>query len=547
MNHLAFRSLIISVFSIFMTIPAFGAEGQQPLSSETGEISSRGLSIGGCEITYNNMLPDFDRLKNCVAGQIDKIKDDAKDTVDAANRKAQNLQAEINTLKSSPQLARLQSEIKTLDAVRRMQLEPLFSCLATTGQGSADFPQLVNRFIASPAEFSNWLMTGMMAQWEQHFSEIMAEQLQLLRTPSKAVMQPAPLIDSTFRTMEKLIKKDPAAACLWQFTGPQLTPLRNTALQLAQNTMSQGRRIFDSKIFPILTTSINQQLSAVLMAALSLPPSSVSSDIRPRGIESTSGNQQESIEGTIASRGMEGEDAKKLLGSLVPELGEIKRLVQGVLAEHLLNPKELVTASGQLRNLSMSLATPGSSDVHLQALRRSLDPNSEWTEALYIDIGMEILRLVGNRYIESDEIGGGGFLIGKAVATLNIGEVTVGGVVQSAAGLVPEAGSFAAFLVREGPDAVFQMTIPDLITKTAKGSFQFGYNILIDEAKKALKQGRPYDTIKQQVGLFALLLPYLPSKQQVVRLADTHTQDVKAALVLYNENVIRLAEAAARR
>lgn len=542
------RHLIALSVTAFLNGNVLAAETEPAAPSSTEEISERGLSIAGCEITYKNMVPDLDKLKNCITGRIDKIKDDASDAKDAANKQVQNLQSELNNLKNNPLLAKAQSEIKTLQAVKRLQLESLFSCLASTGQGSADVPQLVNRFVANPAEFMNWFLTGLMAQWEQHFNDIMAEQLQLLRNPSSATLPPPQLVDMTLRSVEKLIKKDPAAACLWQFTAPQMTPLRNMSVQLSQNMLNQGKRIFDAKVAPVLLAGVNQQLAAVLNAAVSLPaPSSGIGQIRPRSLEGGQEPAPDSPEETVSSRAVGDDAAKKLAGSLLPELSEIKTLTQGVLAEHLLNPQELLAASGRVQNLSQALTVSGSRDAQLQALRVALDPNSDWTEALYIDIGMEILRLVGDRYIESEEVGGGGFLIGKAIGTLNIGEVTVGGVVQSAAGLVPEAGSVVAFVVREGPDAVFQLTIPDLLKKTTKAMLHFAYGTFIDEAKKAMKQGRPYDTIKQQVGLFAALLPYLPSKQQMMFLADTHTKDVKAALTQYNRSVLQLAETAARR
>lgn len=215
-----------------------------------------------------------------------------------------------------------------------------------------------------------------------------------------------------------------------------------------------------------------------------------------------------------------------------------------VLADQLLNPRELYNAAAQVESLTKSLGNPSQRQQALEAVRTALDPNSPWTESLYIDIGMEILRVVGKNYIDSELPGGGSFLIRSAVELLDFGEQTVGTVVQSAAGLVPEVGGIVSGIAKITPDVIWKLTINNIIVGSVKGGAHYAYGKVIDEAKQALKNNQTYATFQRHAGPLSALLRYLPSKQQIIILASTHTEDTRKALERYNRSVVQLAEAA---
>ena len=231
---------------------------------------------------------------------------------------------------------------------------------------------------------------------------------------------------------------------------------------------------------------------------------------------------------------------------MVPGLGDIIDIKNAVLADQLLNPRDLYAAATQIEFLTKSLNNPTQRGQALNAVRTALDPNSPWTESLYIDIGMEILRVVGKNYLDSELPGGGSFLIRSAVEVLDFGEQTVGTVVQSVAGLVPEAGGIVSGLAKVTPDVIWKLAINNIIVGSVKGGAHYAYGKVIDEAKNALKTGKPYAAIQQHAGPLSALLRYLPSKQQIILLASTHTEDTRKALEQYNRSVMQLAEAATR-
>jgi len=96
------------------------------------------------------------------------------------------------------------------------------------------------------------------------------------------------------------------------------------------------------------------------------------------------------------------------------------------------------------------------------------------------------------------------------------------------------------------PDVIWKLAINNIIVGSVKGGAHFAYGKVIDEAKNALKTGKPYAAIQQHAGPLSALLRYLPSKQQIVLLASTHTEDTRKALERYNRSVMQLAEAAAQ-
>lgn len=460
------------------------------------------------------------------------------------------IQTQVNNLKNNPMVAQLESEIQTLEAVRKLNLDPLFTCLRQqSGQGAANVPQLVQRFATSPPAFANWLFQEVMQEWERSFGEIMAEQLQTLRNPSRTAPQGPEVIAMAFRSLEKLANKGPGGRCLMQFVRPHLQAIQATSGQLQQTIQAQGQRMFDNQVAPILYGSLSKQIGDLVSAALTLTPQDIArAKTQSRGIPL---QQRGTADGGttfngIVSRGFSREDAKALLGEIVPGLGDIIDIKNAVLADQLLNPRELSRAASQVESLTKFLNNPTQRQQALTGVRTALDPNTPWTESLYIDIGMEIIRVVGKNYIDSELPGGGSFLIRSGVELLDFGEQTVGTVVQSAAGLVPEVGGIVSGIAKVTPDVIWKLTINNLIVGSVKAGAHYAYGKVIDEAKNALKNNQTYAAIQRHAGPLSALLRYLPSKQQIILLASTHTEDTRKALERYNRSVLQLAEAAAR-
>ena len=465
------------------------------------------------------------------------------------------VQAGVNQIQNNPLIATLQSEIQTLEAVRKLKIESLFGCLAQgSGKASANLSQIVQRFTANPAGFATWMINDFSTLLEKSFREVMSEQLQLLSNPPRSNVSGEQVMDMAIRSMDKLAQKHPAGRCLSQYSRPHKAAFRNASVQLQKAMKSQLKRIFDTHVGPVLYGSLNNQLETMIKALLTLSPQDLAqSRIRSRAIDTTATWQGELIlpedepENEVVSRGLRplnASEGKALLKDLVG-LSDIITVTQAVLADHLLNPRELYAAATHVENLSKSLNNQAQRRAALGEVRTALDPYSPWTEALYIDIGMEILRVVGNNYLDSDLPGGGTYLVNLGVGFVTGGLGGVGDVGCGAGGLVPEVGAGIVVTVKLGPELSKEIVLDDWIAAGIVGLLHFTYNTIIDEAKHALKHGKPYDLLQQRAGPLKALLRVLPSKEQVKILADTHTKDMKKALVRYNQSVLLLAETAA--
>jgi hypothetical protein len=465
------------------------------------------------------------------------------------------VQAGVKPLQNNPLVATLQSEIQTLEAVRKLKLESLFGCLAQgSGQASANLSQMVQRFTANPAGFATWMVNDFSTLLEKSFREIMSEQLQLLSNPPRSNLPGEQVMDMAMRSMDKLAQKHPAGRCLLQFSRPHKAAFRNASVQLQQAIRTQIKRIFDMHVGPVLYGSLNNQLGKIIEALLSLSPQDLAqSRIRSRGIDTLKMWQGELIlpedepEDEIVSRGLRPinqSEGTALLKDLVG-LGDIITVTQAVLADHLLNPRDLYAAATHVENLTKSLNNQAQRQAALGEVRTALDPYSPWTEALYIDIGMEILRVVGNNYLDSDLPGGGTNMVNLGVGFVSGALGGAGDVGCGAGGLLPEVGAAIVVTIKLGPELSKEIVLDDWIAAGIVGGLHFGYNWIIDEAKEALKLGKSYDLLQQGAGPLKALLRVLPGKQAVMMLADTHTKDMKKALVRYNQSVLLLAETAA--
>ena len=101
------------------------------------------------------------------------------------------------------------------------------------------------------------------------------------------------------------------------------------------------------------------------------------------------------------------DDTKALLGDVVPGLGDILDIKNAVLADQLLNPRDLYAAASQIEHLTKTLNNPSQRGQALNAVRTALDPNTPWTESPLYRYRMEILRVVGKKYLDSELPGGG--------------------------------------------------------------------------------------------------------------------------------------------
>jgi hypothetical protein len=276
--------------------------------------------------------------------------------------------------------------------------------------------------------------------------------------------------------------------------------------------------------------------------------------IRSRGVEEGDSAPTEGI----TSRGLT--DVKDLF----PGPGDVKDIATGVLSEYLLNPPAVHQSADRVHQLAVALDSPNRQAVSpaLVALRTSLDNTFQLPAVAYLDIGLEIVRFTGHKFIDSEraeiDLGaglaippGGAFMVEAAIKSLSAVENTVDEVAGAACGLIPEAGAAVCdavlWVVEKGWEWVGRPAL--------KQGVLFGMNktfdVFMDKVKDSMHRNEGQnanavlDDLRRQAGPLAPIVDNL-QKDAILFLAESYIKETRLAVEHYNVSVRELAEASAR-
>ncbi|MDH5426553.1 MAG: hypothetical protein OEY57_00050 [Nitrospirota bacterium] len=378
----------------------------------------------------------------------------------------------------------------------RTDLIPLIQCLdAARDQSRANLLGYVDQFQSDPGAFSQWLIKDQMDQMRTNFSYVMGPNLQMLRNGMDQPPQAGLIIDMAFDSWERLAATHPGARCLSPLINKPRPALKTAADQLQRTLQTQMKAIFDTHIAPALHEAIGKGLTRIL-------------------------TRQDS-------------------GVLLSE-EEMQAVANGVYAKYLI--LQLQKGTTAIQSFTKALGNPGAQSVAVTNVQQALHPQAQWPELFRLELGVEIVRAMGHKYIDSDRPGHGGFLVNEAVGLIQLSEGTVEKVASALCGLVPEAGAAVCAVVEEAMDAVWNQGLVPVIRWGAMTALHASYNHAMDQGKLALQQGKLPRDIRAQTPHLQGILNIL-SKDLLLHLADTNLKDTREALNLFNGSVTQLATA----
>lgn len=375
----------------------------------------------------------------------------------------------------------------------RSDLIPLIQCLdSARGHARANLLGYVDQLQRDPGAFSQWMIKDLMDQMQTTFPQAMAPALQMLRN---GMNQPPPaglIIDMAIDTWERLAATHEGARCLVPLLRQHRPALKNAANQLQGNLQTQTRYIFDTHIAPALHEAVGKGMTRILTN-----PDS----------------------GILLSK------------------EELKVVANGVFAKYLI--LQLQQGTTAIQSFTKALGNPAAQASTLTQVQRVLNPQAQWPELFRLELGAEIIRAMGHKYIDSDRPGHGGFLVNEAVGLIQLSEGTVEKVSSAACGLIPEAGAAICAIVEEALDAVWNQGLVPLIRWGATTALHAGYNQAIDQGKAALQQGKLPREVRANTPAFQFILNVL-SKDLMTHLADTYLKETREALDIFNASVTQL-------
>ena len=378
----------------------------------------------------------------------------------------------------------------------RSDLIPLIQCLdAARGHARANLLGYVDQFQQDPGKFSQWLIKDRMDRMQTTFPQTMAPALQMLRNGMNQPPQASVVIDMAIDSWERLAATHEGARCLIPLLKKHRPALKNAANQLQGNLQTQTKLIFDTHISPALHEAVGKGLTRILTS----------------------------------------QDSGVLLSK-----EELKAVANGVFAKYLI--LQLQNGSKAIQSFTKALGNSGAQTAAVSQIQQALHPQAQWPELFRLELGAEIIRAMGHKYIDSDRPGHGGFLVNQAVGLIQLSEGTVEKVASAVCGLVPEVGAAVCAVVEEALDAVWNQGLVPLIRWGATTGLHTGFNETIDQGKAALHQGKLAQDIRAKTPHLQGILNVL-SKDLLLHVADTNLKETRENLDIFNSSVTQLAVA----
>lgn len=526
---------------------AFSQESSSPSEVNSDDIQSRGLSVGGCEITYKNGLPDLNALKSCINGKISKINSDAKKATDAAKAQAQEFQTQLNNLKNSPFLAKLDGERRMLEAVRTLNLEPFFTCLAQSQSLQPQFTSRIQLLASNPGKFAADLTNEIWTIAQQRSQALMAEHLQALRT-SGGPGDLNQVADRSIRLFTQLANEHPVTRCITPRLNSQIAMIKQASLQLAPQMEARLKQTFDQVFAPVMYETVGKALGTMLKSLTQLQPPRSQTTIRPRGIpddQATSQTSDSEPNDPVSSRNVPMAVAGKVIQFLTPD--EIESVANGIAFQHIFT-KDFAEARAHIDQLALSVGNPATNQVALTRLRQVLTRQDVIPEVLRFEVGHAILRFAGHKFIDCSLPNCGGDIVVQllgASALLKDVVVEIISAVCSLADIV--GGGVCGVGETMTPNAVYDTFVLPAIQKAAILGLHGAFDGVMNLHHDAILNGFDPRTRGRQNDPLLALLDLLPTKEVVVFFADSQVRDMHSAFKTYNASVLKLAEVATRR
>jgi hypothetical protein len=500
-------------------------DATRPLKGQIDDLRGAIDNLGRTPIMGCRITPDVRQTTDCLNDRVGK--EIAKETAKAQARVAldlkqlerqrDNLQQQLAELQKNAGAAagKFQRDLQALGVLDQLNLGPLHACLAAAQANQRDVLQLTQRFVSDPPGFPPFLITEVWQKMEASFDIIMDEEMAALRASAARGMLPQAdiVLDRSVRAMKKLADRDPSARCLYAFIEPHVPAMKRSAKDVQQQVNQKVIGLVERKVLPVLFEPVGQAMGGV-------------------------------FDQLLRSEGIGGD-----LTRLLPNQKELDRIIRGVAAEQLIRPNQVKDAASKLHALSTALGNRQNAQTALLTLQRALDRQQIWPEEVAIQVGIEILRFSGHKYVDSDLPGNGAFFANIGVSILSSAKDTVGNVVESACGLIPEAGAAACSIYKELIEFAYDYISPETMKILISNAMHGELDRLMDRIGKAYIERHDPRQVRQELGAFAAMVDRFPTREVVIAFAtrDRQVRAMQLALFEYHDSVRQFAETAVRR
>ena len=437
----------------------------------------------GCEITID-LNATYQCLTNAVNREVKKAETNAR--------------AQFEQL---PNVARLDWEREVLRQLRVQSA--VFNCLEQAP--AFDFVATVQRAAANPSAFAQAQLRTSMAQVRTQWSVLIKPELDAIAAGRVPSISPGAAFATGHARVTQVTRAIPGARCLF----PSLPPAAQAqaaaiVADVASALEQEMRSILMTHVMPSVQAGLAAQLRSGFQQ-LGQPSSGPGRPSRASGIGAPAGLSTAPVSTRL-------EERIPFLKGLTLSDEEIKAIARGVLLERKF---EAVFRSGSdaLTKLVASAKDASSPTAAFDSAKQlaltALTPTDDW-ERLYVAIGIEMLRAVGHKYIDSDQPAHGGALLNHAVSLVDFAEGTVHKIVSAICGLIPEVGAAGCAVIQEGVDVVWNGALMPGLEGVAARLVHAAWDGAINRVRNELRTTPSFDDVKTRLDNVDAFISSLP-------------------------------------
>jgi hypothetical protein len=457
--------------------------------------------VAGCEITL-----DLSRTHDCLERAVDRERREAErhgkaliqKQVDSIQSQLDGAQRQLADANKELERAQKNLEREVAKAVARERLAlakaakagenllmtdwgkeisrtvathaPLFACLEK--EPGFDFVAMSNAFAADPGAFAESQIRTSIAGVRRQWATVMKAEMAQIAS-GRIPPTPTAAFAASADKLARLAEPVPGARCVFTHVTPMVQPhIAQVVRDAAPVIEKELRAILNEQILPEVQKGVTAQLREIFrQVTVPKPPSGVESQL-------------------------------PFLKGLVLTDEEFRGIVRDVLLDRrFAQLKQLLPAVEAVNKVAVSAR---STDAMLLEARKRvlavLEPTPDW-DRLYLQIGVEALRKVGHKYLDSEEPGHGGYLLNNGISLLQFGEGTYEKIVEAICGLIPEVGGAICAVIEEGINFAWNQGAVPGIEAVASSLLHNAWNQAMDRVRKQVDSGRPIAEIAGKTGL----------------------------------------------
>jgi hypothetical protein len=482
--------------------------------------------IGKLESQLENAQKELAKAEREARLEIHKAEAAARSQIRAAEGQLAAAQRQVAELQqqmaNNAFVAQLEWQRALLAELKKQ--EALFKCLADSG--TVDIGKLLQEFSANPGNFAQARAQEVMRTATSTVPNAIRTELDnLSKGLAASTTDRAILIRRGTDMMIRVADPLPGARCLLQTIPPQMRAQIEAAIGTTLNEAErQARTLMNDRILPVVRAGIATQLRGGFDSVVRAVPSPI----------------------PVATQ--EIEKRVPFLQGLTLTEREMRAVARGVLLER--QYAAVRSGSEALEALARAVAGADSTAAGLAQARQRVEAALRSTvdyDQLYAAIGVELLRAIGHKYVDSERLGHGGFLLNQGFSLLQLSGGTTQNITAALCGLIPEVGGVICAYVMQIVISVWNGAVVPQLQREVADLVHLALDTSMDQVRGELARGLKLANIRSRLGPADGVIAAIPSEALVAAWANGFIDNDIKALNRYTASVLALTGAAGQR